>query len=321
VRRALKVLGAGLLLLLLAAGVLAGAHWQPDRSVEELAARWAPPPSQFVPIAGMRVHLRDEGPRDDPAPVVLLHGTASSLHTWDGWAAALAPARRVIRYDMPAFGLTGPEPQGNYTIENYVRVLVAVLDHLGVPRCVLAGNSLGGYVAWAAAVLHPERIERLVLVDAGGYPYASTSVPIGFRLARLPVLGALTTPLLPRRIVESSVRNVFGEPSRVTPELVDRYFDMATRAGNRQALVERFRQTQPGALAQRVPELRLPTLILWGARDGLIPPAQGERFHREIAGSTLRVFDDLGHVPQEEDPARTVRAVAQFLAAPLPASP
>jgi pimeloyl-ACP methyl ester carboxylesterase len=315
-KRALKVLGWACGLLLLAAVALAAAHWQPDRGVEELAARWAQPPSRFLEVAGMRVHLRDEGPRDDPAPIVLLHGTASSLHTWDGWAAALAPARRVIRYDMPAFGLTGPEPRGDYTIEGYVRVLVAVLDHLGVARCVLAGNSLGGYIAWAAAVLHPGRIERLVLVDAGGYPYRSTSVPIAFRLARLPVIGPLTTPLLPRRIVESSVRNVFGDPSKVTPELVDRYFDMATRAGNRQALVERFRQTQPGALAQRVPELKLPTLILWGARDRLIPPEQGERFHREIAGSTLVVYDDLGHVPQEEDPARTAAAVARFLGTP-----
>jgi pimeloyl-ACP methyl ester carboxylesterase len=249
---------------------------------------------------------------------VLLHGTSSSLHTWDGWALALAPTHRVIRYDMPGFGLTGPAADGDYSVEGYVRVLVALLDSLGVRRCVLAGNSLGGHVAWAAAALHPDRVARLVLVDAAGYPFRSTSVPIGFRLARAPVVGGLLTELLPRRVVESSVRDVYGDPSRVTPALVDRYFDMTTRAGNRRAVIERFRQTRPGALSERVPTLRVPTLILWGGRDRLIPPASGDRFHREIAGSRLVVFPDLGHVPHEEDPARTVAEVATFLARPSP---
>jgi pimeloyl-ACP methyl ester carboxylesterase len=288
----------------------------PDRPVEALTARWAQPPSQFAEIAGMRVHFRDEGPRDAALPIVLLHGTGASLHTWDGWTAAIADQQRVIRYDMPGFGLTGPAPDANYTIENYARVVLAVLDHLGVERCVLVGNSLGGYVAWATTVLHPDRVAKLVLVDAGGYPYESQSVPIGFRIARTPVLRDLMRDVLPRSVVESSVRNVFGDPAKVTPELIDRYFDMTTRAGNRLALGQRMAQTQPGDLAQRVPEIKVPTLILWGGRDRLIPPVQGDRFHREIAGSRLALFEDLGHVPQEEDPAQTVAALKAFLAQP-----
>ena len=313
-RLLLKVLGWSLLVLVAAAGVFIAANRVPDRPVDELKARWAPAPSQFVPIAGMQVHLRDEGPRGDRTPVVLLHGTSASLHTWDGWAEALKDSHRVIRYDMPGFGLTGPAPDGNYAIENYVAVVLAVLDQLEVKRCVLVGNSLGGYVAWATAVLHPERVERLVLIDASGYPYQSRSVPIGFRIARTPVLNRLMRDVLPRSFVEKSLKNVYGDPSKVTPTLVDRYFDLTARAGNRRALAERFRQTQPGPLAARVPELRLPTLILWGGRDRLIPPEFGDRFHKEIAGSTLVRFDDLGHVPQEEDPARTVAALKEFLA-------
>jgi pimeloyl-ACP methyl ester carboxylesterase len=312
-RLTLKLFGYTVVLLAVIAGAFVLAYRVPDRPVEELKARWAPPPSQFVKIAGMQVHLRDEGPRDDAVPIVLLHGTGASLHTWDGWAGALKERRRVIRYDMPAFGLTGPAPDGRYTIERYVEVLMKVLDELEVKRCVLAGNSLGGYVAWAAAVLEPERIERLVLVDAGGYPYQSTSVPLGFRIARTPGLRVLMRDVLPRSVVESSVRNVYGDPSKVTREVVDRYFDLTTREGNRQALGERFSQTQPGALAERVPELKLPTLILWGGRDRLIPIELGHRFHDEIAGSKLGVFEDLGHVPQEEDPAATVAVLQTFL--------
>lgn len=288
----------------------------PDRPVEELRARWGAPPSQFEDVAGMKVHLRDEGPRDDPMPIVLLHGTGASLHTWDGWAEALREQRRVIRFDMRGFGLTGPSPDGKYAIEDYASDVVAVLDHAGARQVVLAGNSLGGYVAWATAVLHPERIAKLVLVDAGGYPYQSTSVPLGFRIARTPVLNRLMKDVLPRGVIESSVRNVYGDPAKVTPEVVDRYFDLTTRAGNRHALASRFAQTQPGAMAERVREIKVPTLILWGGRDRLIPPAQGERFQAEIAGSQLAVFEDLGHVPQEEDPARTVGVLKAFLAQP-----
>lgn len=314
----LRIFGGGVALLVALFIGFIVINRAPDRPVNELKARWAPPPSQFMPIAGMNVHLRDEGPRDDAEPIVLLHGTGASLHTWEGWTQALQEGRRVIRYDMPGFGLTGPAPDGNYTIENYVRVLVAVLDELGVRRCVLAGNSLGGYVAWAAAVLEPDRIARLVLVDAGGYPYESTSVPIGFRIARTPILRDLMRDVLPRGVIESSMRNVYGDPSKVTPELVDRYFELTTREGNRQALRDRFNQTQPGALAQRIPEIKAPTLILWGGRDRLIPPSLADRFHAEIAGSKLGVFEDLGHVPQEEDPARTVAVVKLFLEQPAP---
>lgn len=312
----MKALGLVIGFLLVAAGGFALAYHEPDRTVEQLKERWARQPSQFVEVAGMQVHLRDEGPRSDVLPIVLLHGTSASLHTWSGWADALKPAHRVIRFDLPAFGLTGPAPDEDYTIENYARVVVAVLDKVGVDRCVLGGNSLGGYIAWATALLHPDRVARLVLVDAAGYPFESQVVPIGFRIARTPVLNRLMETVLPRSLVEKSVRSVYGNPAKVSPELVDRYFELTTRVGNRKALVKRFRQTQPGELAQRVSEIKQPTLILWGGKDRLIPPSVGERFHREIAGSTLIEFPDLGHVPHEEDPARTVAAVEAFLAAP-----
>lgn len=320
VRHLLRIAGIALALCLLALVGLALVYREPDRSVAQLAARWAPPPSQFVAVGGMQVHLRDEGPRDDPIPVVLMHGTAASLHTWDGWTAALIPRHRVIRFDLPGFGLTGPTPDGVYGIDRYVATVVGVMDALGVPRFVLGGNSLGGYVAWATALSHPERVAALVLVDAAGYRYESQSVPLAFTLARTPVVGKLFEQVLPRSLIESSLRNVYGDPSKVTPELVDRYFELATRAGNRQALVARFEQTQPGALAERVHEIAVPTLILWGAGDRLIPPPFGERFAGEIRDSRLLVFPGLGHVPQEEDPSGTVVPVLEFLASLRPAT-
>ncbi len=290
--------------------------WAPDVPVERLKARWAPPPSQFLAVDGMQVHLRDEGPRDDSVPVVLLHGTSSSLHTWNGWADSLRATRRVIRFDMPGFGLTGPAPDNDYRMEAYVRFVAHTLSAVGARRVVLAGNSLGGWIAWRVALAHPELVQRLVLVDAAGYPFTSQSVPIGFRLARIPVLNVLMQRLLPRSMVEQSVRNVFGDPSRVTPDLVQRYYDLTRRAGNRAALVARFGQLREDPDTAAIRRIAVPTLVIWGGQDGLIPPMNAARFGRDIAGSQVAIFPALGHVPHEEDSAATFAALRAFLAGP-----
>jgi pimeloyl-ACP methyl ester carboxylesterase len=305
----------GILLMLTALAVpLARA---PDRPVQTLVARWAPPPSDFIEVKGQVVHLRDEGPRDDPQPIVLIHGTSASLHTWEGWAAALKSHRRVISFDLPGFGLTGPF-SGDYAADDYrgdtlARFVIDLLDHLRLNRVVLGGNSLGGEVAWRVASLAPDRVERLVLVDASGYDVEPLEWPVGFRLARTPVVSALSEWFLLRGLVDQSVRSVYGDPARVTPTLVDRYFELTLREGNRHALRMRMQQLEAGKDVSRLASLKVPTLLLWGGRDRLIPPPVGERFRRDIPGSRLVVFPELGHVPHEEDPQRTAEAVKEFL--------
>lgn len=309
----MKILAVIFSALALAIAAALAATWEPDRPLSALTARWAQPPSTFVRVQGMDVHLRDEGPRSDPLPIILLHGTSSSLHTWEGWARELAQTRRVIRFDLPGIGLTGPAPDADYRIERYVRFVAALLDQLGVSRCVLAGNSFGGQVAWETALAYPGRVDKLILVDAAGYPFQPLSVPLGFRIARIPLLNTLMEYTLPRRLIEASVRNVYGDPGKVTPELVERYFELTLRAGNRRALVQRFAQAPAGIHPERIPALKVPTLILWGGRDRLLPPGDAQRFNRAIAGSRLILFERLGHVPQEEDPGATLTAVKAFL--------
>ena len=299
--------------VLVAGGIGIASIWAPDRTVEELIPTLAPAPSQFLEINGMRAHVRDEGPMTDPSPIVLLHGTSSSLHTWDGWTLALKAHRRIIRVDLPGFGLTGPHPSGKYDIETNTQFVIALMDALHVKSAVLAGNSLGGYIAWKTAVDYPDRVTKLVLVDSAGYKFAPKSIPIGFKLANMPLLSPITTNVLPKSIIADSLRNVYGDPSKVTPALIERYYNNTLRAGNRQAVIERFTQTKGGDFELQIQSIKQPTLILWGSEDRLIPIDNAKRFQLDIKGSELVVFTGLGHVPQEEDPAVTVKPVQAFL--------
>jgi pimeloyl-ACP methyl ester carboxylesterase len=171
-------------------------------------------------------------------------------------------------------------------------------------------------VCWATAAAHPDRVKALVLVDSAGYPRAAKSIPLGFRLAMLPGFNRLMLVTLPRRVVQRSVENVFGDPSKVTPQLVDRYFELTLRAGNRAALPQRLSHAVSASNPKaELSKVRAPTLVLWGGKDLLIPPEQGDAFVRDIAGAKLVRFEALGHVPQEEAPAESLKPVLDFLTA------
>jgi pimeloyl-ACP methyl ester carboxylesterase len=308
-------------LLMISALAVALTH-TPDRSVDSLVTMWAPPPSDFMYVKGQFVHFRDEGPRNDPAPLVLIHGTAASLHTWQGWVAELRGRKRVITFDLPGFGLTGPfsgqYPRDDYHVDNLARFTLDLLDALHVQRFAIGGNSLGGEVAWRVAALAPARVDRLILVDATGYEFKPELVPLGFRVTRVPVLNRIGEYLTPRVLVEQSVRDVYAEPSRVTGALVDRYFELLTREGNRHALNMRMEEVATDLVPERIRTLKLPTLILWGAKDRLVPPVNAQQFHRDIAGSQLVIFPGLAHVPHEEDPRASIVPVKTFLGVDAP---
>ncbi len=313
IARLLRLFGV----LLVASAVVLALSRAPDRPVESLVARWAPPPSDFVDVKGQVVHLRDEGPRHDPLPIVLIHGTGASLHTWAGWVRELRGQHRVISLDLPGFGLTGPfagqYPRDDYQGDRYARFVLDLLDQLKLTRAVIAGNSLGGEVAWRTAWMAPQRVAGLVLVDALGPAFTPESVPLGFRIARMPVVGHISQGYLPRALVAQGLADVYAKPERVSTELVDRYFELTLREGNRRALTLRLQQMVPGEDVARIATLQQPTLILWGDRDRLIPPVAGRQFQQMIAGSRLVMLEGLGHVPQEEDPVRSVVPVKAFL--------
>lgn len=298
----------------LALAVTVWATWEPDRQLGSLMARWAPEPSSFLELDGMQVHIRDTGPRNDPMPLVLLHGMASSLHTYEGWQTALQAERRVISVDLPGFGLTGPSPQGDYRIDAYTRFVLRLLDTLGVKQVVLAGNALGGEVAWQTAVLAPDRVRKLVLIDADGYQPSVLSMPIAFQIASMRGLRWVSERILPKAMVAASVRNVFGDPNLATQDKIDRYFELNLRVGNRRALFQRMDQAQFGGNSTLIRRVSQPTLVIWGERDEMISPEHGTLFCQDIQRCRLVTYPTLGHLPQEEDPEGTLPDLASFLA-------
>ncbi|MDZ7687626.1 MAG: alpha/beta hydrolase [Halobacteriales archaeon] len=301
------VLGAGVV-----GGSLAGVYVvSPEVSVETLEEEYTNEESEFTNIDGARVHYRDQGPSDAP-PVVLVHGFASSLHTWEGWVEHLTDDYRVITLDLPAFGLTGPNDIGQYGADYYAEVVGELADELGLDSFVLGGNSMGGEVSWRYALNNPDRLEKLLLVDAAGYSTQGEGESIFITLARYPVLDRIPRHITPRSAITGLVESAYADDSLVTDELVERYYDLLRREGNREAIVQRM-QSLPESREDEVPEIEIPTLVMWGEQDTWIPLEHGERFADEIPDAELVTYEGVGHVPMEEVPDMTVPDVAEFL--------
>jgi pimeloyl-ACP methyl ester carboxylesterase len=286
-----------------------------DLPIKTVEQQYSSPASQFVQLSdGVRLHMRDEGPRDAPV-IILAHGSNASLHTWEPWVKALKSKWRVVSFDFPAHGLTGPSASGVYNGAAYVKVVDELAASLRIDRFVLAGNSMGGGVAWRYALAHPEKVAGLVLVDAAGYPRDGESKPpLVFRIARAPVLGEVFSRVTSRGMLEANLKQVIVDDSLVTPDMVERYYDLLMRKGNRDATLARLRAgpDEPDAY-KAIPSITKPTLILWGELDPWIPVADASRLQSEINGAEKIVYPNTGHLPQEERPAETAAAVDAFL--------
>ena len=286
--------------------------YQPDIPVDQLKEKYANSSSQFISLRGMDVHFRDEGPSTDTIPLVLIHGTSSSLLTWDACSKEWIKDHRVIRMDLPGFGLTGPNPEQDYSIKNYVAFLNSFLQERNVTQCYLAGNSLGGLIAFHFAAIYPEKVKKVILIDPAGYPIHNAKGSLAFTLGRIPVLKNILTIITPISIVRKSLEDAYGNESLVNNELVEQYRDMACREGNRNALLIRLQNDQYGDTTL-VSKLIMPTLVIWGASDQLIPVDNAYKFQRDLPADTLAILQNVGHVPMEETPELVIPIVKKFI--------
>lgn len=298
--------------MLLVSAVLAlalGWLWTPDRPRDELEARYSNGPGDFVEVQGVRLHVRDSGPKD-ASPLLLVHGFGSSLHGWEAWAAALAGTHRVVRLDLPGAGLSGADPTGRYTDERGMELLLALMDRLGLPSADLIGHSMGGRLAWRFAAAHPERVRKLVLVAPDGF--ASPGIDYG-RTPDVPLLAQLMRYSLPKPLVRASLTPAYADPALVTDALLTRYHELLLAPGVRQAIITRMQQSvlpDPRPILMRI---HSPTLLLWGAQDAMIPVANAQDYLRALPNARLVTLAGVGHLPQEEAPDASLSAVEAFL--------
>jgi len=306
----LKKTGAFLLAIGILIALIILIFRTPDIPLEKLLPVYTYKASRFFEIQGMQVHYRDEGPRDDKLPLVLLHGSGSSLHTWDS-LVLLFPEKRCIRLDIPGFGITGPHPKADYSTQTTIKILEELLQYLNADSCIIAGNSMGGFIGWTYALDH-QTVKKLVLIDAAGFSTGSASSNLGFRLAKMPIVNQLVKVITPRSLVRKSIEQSYGDPSKVSDAIVNRYFDLNCREGNRQAMIDRFKLPVSGDTA-RLREIKIPVLILWGQKDQVIPVANADKFAAILTNNQKIIYPKLGHVPMEEDPVKVAEAIRNWI--------
>ena len=283
--------------------------WTPDLERAELEKRYVASSPQMIDIDGLKVHYKETGPEGAPA-LLLLHGFGSSLQAWDDWSVKLERKYRVIRLDLPGFGLTGASPANDYSEEKDLAILTHFADKLGLEKFSVMGHSMGGKMAWSLAASQPERVQALVLMAPDGFPEAKD---IGTKPYEVPAVMGLIKYVLPKYLVRKSIEPAFSDANALNDALVNRYFDMLRAPGVRGAILERSNQTIYTDPVPRLKAIKAPTLLIWGEQDQMIPSANAQSYASVLPNSTTVLVPELGHLLQEEQPEKGLTAVMQFL--------
>jgi len=287
--------------------------WTPDKTEQVLLQSYSRPGTARLMVQQQPVFVQDSGPRDAPA-ILLLHGFGASLQAWDDWAPALEKNLRVLRIDIPGFGLSGPAVNQDYSDAADVARVIAVMDQLGVQQVIVAGHSMGGRIAWNLAAAHPERVSQLVLLSPDGFPDPNAKSDKTYEVPAL--LGLLPYSLPKWALRMGGVAPAFADDSQLTPQMMQRYHDMMLAPGVRTALLERMRQTRNSDPVSRLQSIKAPTLLLWGEKDAFIPVSNAQDYLKAMPQAKLVTLPGVGHVLHEEAPQASVQAVLDFLSLP-----
>ncbi len=311
-----------LMLLVIAAIPLLFERDIPKEIVDD---RYSNSSSQFLTTEkGARIHFRDEGEPYSTA-IVLVHGAMASLHTWEPWVEILGAKYRLITLDLPAHGLTGKVPKNAQGPNSFSETIDAVVNQLGIDSFVLGGNSMGGGATWRYTLDNPNRVQAMILVDSVGLSSwrnknrpastdSSGETPIGFYLLGQPWFRSIARYLDPGPLIEQGLMAAYNRSPVVNEALIARYYDLIMREGTRSAILQRGRPARVQKESEPdLSKLSQPTLIMWGAKDSLVPVSVAKRFEQTLPNASTVIYPDLGHIPMEEDPQRSAADVMTFL--------
>lgn len=297
----------------------------------EVVTRHADAASRFVELDSVKVHYKDEG--EGPA-ILLVHGTFGDLADWDGWVKVLKTQYRVVRLDLPAFGLTGAIPSGNYSVERKHLVIDALMDHLGIERFAIAGVSYGGLVAFRYAATRTERITALVLANSAGIQFgqrparpeaiasgvrpavaaAASAVPAA--AASAPAYNITTDPVVRYSDAQNFLRFLLNDSPLITPALIQRKLDFTNTAGRLEESVASVRFYERGTPERVLAHVRAPALVLWGGAGQALSARTADAFLDAMKNAKVKekiLYPEGGHIINLQRPEETVRDVKTFL--------
>lgn len=310
-RKFLKWLGLSFLGLVLLILITA---YAPDTNPDDMVAKYGGDQAKFVQMTGgTNIHYRDQGPKNAPA-IIMIHGMSAHLQAWEPLIAKMGENYRILSLDLPGFGLTGPNPTGQYGPEVYTEAVLTVMNTTNIDKAVIVGNSMGGWTAWRMGLSHPERVQGLVLLAPWGAPGADNEKGnLAFKLMSSSIGKALMPHFTPRSIVKQSVLQSVEREEIVTDKMVDRYYDLVRYPGNRQATLDAMETTKDLSAWKNIKSLKSPVLIIWGREDQLIDISRSEKFASELEGEKIIIYEDVGHLPMEEVPADVARDIKLWL--------
>ncbi len=309
-KKFLKIL-LGIIAVLIIAFVVFWFARPADVSFEELKATIPHAEySKFAEINGVKIHYQEKG---EGTPLVLIHGYTSSTYTWKDVFEQLSQKYRVITVDLKGFGFS-QKPDGDYTRRAQGEIINGLLDYLKIEKTWIAGNSMGGETALNVALHHPQKVLGLILIDSAGVkiPGKESLVPW---YVQTPVLGQALTALAltSDKIVREGLKKSFYDDSKISQDRVNYYYQPLKTSGGQLAAREARTQFALFPIEDELNKISIPTLIIWGAEDEIIPLEAGRKINSLIKDSKLVVFENCGHIPQEELPERTLIEITNFI--------
>ena len=289
---------------------------------EELEAKYATGPSQFLDLPdGARIHFRDEGRSESPV-IVLLHGFNGSLFNFERLVPLLAKDFRLISIDLPGFGLTGAIPSANYTTESFMDTVTRLTNQLGIEKFLIAGNSMGGGVAWRYTLENPTKVEGLILLASSGvgskedvkkFEERENNPPIVWRLMNSTLFKKFLNYYTPKFFATEGLKRSVYDQKFADADHANQFHDLVLLQGSRNAILS---MTMGGRRQMYGPEslskITSPTLVIHGEEDNIIGFERSSVFKENIDNAEIKIYPEIGHLPMYEDPVRTANDIIKF---------
>ena len=293
----LKKIIFSLLLLFLLLVILFFIVKDPDSDRQAMIEKYGQDAISIDDGLGGQIYYRDQGNKEGDV-LLLLHGSNSSMQTWNGMINVLASSYRIISFDLYGHGITGKHPNDDYSANAQISAAIKVLDAVNVDSAVWVGNSMGGWVAWRGALAKPHRVSSLVLIDASGAQGGEEAeVYFAARILKSPIIQKLAQYITPRSMVEKSIQDNYVDHTKITDTLIDQYWELLRFPGNREAIAHRVKTPREPEMWNEIHNITQPTLLLWGEQDIIVPFSDTRLYQEKLPNSKLVSYPNASHLP------------------------